>query len=60
MLSGLIELIQHFFFPSSDGELMDFLFNAHGIALSAIAWSVIFARMRKIDVITAPRGGYDK
>lgn len=59
VLSGLIELIQHFFISSRDGEWLDFAFNAIGIGLSAIVWSVIFARKRMITVITLPRN-YNK
>lgn len=52
LMSACIEILQQYLISSRQGEWMDFAFNAVGIGLSAIVWSVIFAHRKNIMVIT--------
>ncbi len=55
LMSACIELVQQYLIASRQGEWMDFVFNAVGIGLSALVWSVIYAKRKNIRVITEIR-----
>ena len=51
LLSGTIEILQHYVFVTHSGELLDWICNCIGVAASAILWVVFIARRRKIKVV---------
>lgn len=54
-MSDGIELVQQYWVPSRQGGWMDVVSNAIGIGMSAIVWSVIFARRKNLKVMTKVR-----